>query len=536
MAKLTLSDLPAFTHTATENIPSIHSQVVNRFHTHATRPIEYRLKQLRSLYWALKDAESILLEALYADLGKSAYEAYMAEVGWVVNDILFMSKNLERFMQDEKAEDISLTNMPLRPKIRKDPLGAVLIIGAFNFPIQLSLGPLIGAISAGCTAVLKPSESAPNAARVMQYIVSQALDPEAYQVVQGAVPETTALLDCKWDKIFYTGSANVGKIIAKKAAETLTPVTLELGGRNPAIVTKNADLRLAARRLLWAKLMNVGQICVSQNHIIVDEAVLPELHLQLQTALNEFHPNGAENNADYGKVVNARQFDRLQSMLDATSGEILLGGKTDRETLFFEPTVVKVSSTDDALLRDESFGPLIPILPVKDLDAAIHAANAIHATPLGIYPFGSKAETDKILAQTRSGGASVNDGFFHASIPTLAFGGVGDSGHGAYRGKASFDCFSHRRSITTTPGWMEGLLAVRYPPYTEKKMKQLRGMTDLKPDFDRQGRTRRGALRWVSAFLAVRRGWVFLLGWAMGVVIGWSVLGQQGLPHWVKGR
>ena len=522
MIHLALSDLPDFTHTPTDDISAIHNRVVNKFHSHATRPLAYRQKQLRSLYWALKDTEPTILEACKADLGKSAYEAYMTEVGWILNDILFMDKNLERFMKDEKAEDIGLTNMAMSPRIRKDPLGAVLIIGAYNFPIQLSLGPLVGAISAGCTATLKPSESAPNAARIMQHIVSQALDPQAYQVVQGAIPETTALLDCKWDKIFYTGSANVGKIIAKKAAESLTPVTLELGGRNPAIVTKNADLRLAARRLLWAKLINVGQVCVSQNYIMADASILPELLLQIQTALNEFHPKGTENNADYGKVVNTRQWDRLNSMLDSTSGEIALGGKRDRDTLFFEPTIVRVPSASDPLLKDESFGPLIPILPVQDLDEAIHTANAIHATPLGIYPFGSKLETDKILSQTRSGGASVNDGVFHASIPTLAFGGVGDSGQGAYRGKASFDCFSHRRSVTTTPGWIEGMLDVRYPPYTEKKMKKLRGMTDLKPGFDREGRERRGVVRWILGLLVGKGMWwaVLVAAFAVGVRLG----------------
>ena len=264
MIYLKMEDLPPFTATPKKSIPAVHQRVVDKFHSHTTRPIEYRLKQLRSLYWGLKDEEPALLEACKLDLGKSAYEAYLTEVGWVLNDIIFMSKNLVRFMKDEKPDDINLTNSFMQPRIRKDPLGSVLIIGAFNFPIQLSLGPLIGAIAAGCTAVLKPSENAANAARIMQHIISQSLDPDAYQVVQGAVPETTALLDCKWDKIFYTGSANVGKIVAKRAAETLTPVTLELGGRNPAIITKYAEPRLAARRLLWAKLMNVGQVCVSQ--------------------------------------------------------------------------------------------------------------------------------------------------------------------------------------------------------------------------------------------------------------------------------
>ena len=497
MIYLKMADLPPFTETPMDQIPAQHDRVVKKFHTHTTRPIAYRLKQLRQLYWGLKDEEPALTEACKLDLGKSAYETYLTEVGWVLNDILFMEQNLERFAKDEKAEDMNLTNSFMRPTIRKDPLGAVLIIGAYNFPIQLSLGPLIGAIAAGCTAVLKPSENASHAARIMQHIIQQSLDPDAYQVVQGGVPETTALLECKWDKVFYTGNARVGTIIAKKAAETLTPVTLELGGRNPAIVTKNADPRLAARRLLWAKLVNVGQVCVSQNYIIVDRAILPAFLKQLEIALAEFQPRGAEGNEDYGKIINERSWQRNKDMLDATSGKILFGGKTDRETLFFEPTVVQVEDQNDALLVDESFGPLIPILPVDGVDEAIHTANAVHATPLGLYPFGSKPETDKILSQTRSGGASVNDAFFHASIPTLSFGGVGDSGQGAYRGKASFDCFTHRRSITTTPGWIEGMLDVRYPPYTSDKLKKFRKMQDQKPGFDRQGNPTGGLVWWL---------------------------------------
>ena len=489
--------IPAFTSTSIDDIPAIHERVVNKFNGHNTRDIQYRLRQLRNLYWALKDAEPAVMEACRLDLGKSAYETYLTESGWVLNDILFMNDNLERFMKDETAEDIALTNKFMRPHIRKDPLGAVLIIGAYNFPFQLTLGPLVGAIAAGCTAVIKPSENAPNAARVMQHIIGQSLDPEGYQVVQGAVPETTALLERKWDKVFYTGSATVGKIISKKAAETLTPVTLELGGRNPAIITRNADPRLAARRLLWAKLLNAGQVCVGQNFILIERVILPEFILQLRTALNEFHPQGAQSNTDYGKIVNERQWLRLRAMLDSTKGEILLGGTTDKDTLFFEPTVIRVDSIDDPLLQDESFGPLIPILPFQDLDEAIRSANTVHATPLGLYPFGTKAETDRILAQTRSGGASVNDGFFHASIPTLAFGGVGDSGQGAYRGKASFECFSHRRSVTTTPSWIEGLLDVRYPPYSAVKLKKLRSVNDGKPKFDRQGREVRGWSWWL---------------------------------------
>ena len=345
---------------------------------------------------------------------------------------------------------------------------------------------MIGAIAAGNTAVVKPSEVAPNIAAVVQHIIETSLDPTCYAVVQGGVPETTRLLEQKWDKIFYTGNATVGTIIAKKAAETLTPVTLELGGRNPAIVTKNADVRLAARRLLWAKTLNAGQVCISQNYIMVDKEVLPGFIEALKSAMKEFYPDGVKSSQDFGRIVNGRQWTRLKKMIDETKGKILIGGEMDESERYIAPTVVQVDDLSDSLLIDESFGPLMPILPVDDLDEAIKIANEVHSTPLGLYPFGTKKETDRALREIRSGGASVNDGFYHGAIPTLAFGGVGDSGQGAYRGKASFDCFTHRRSVTSTPGWMEGLLSVRYPP-SLGKVEKFRKMTLQKPNFDRDG-------------------------------------------------
>ena len=373
---------------------------------------------------------------------------------------------------------------------------ADLVSRAFNFPFNLSFGPLVGAISGGNTAVLKPSENAPACAAVMQKIMAASLDPTCYACVQGGIPETQALLAEKWDKIFFTGSASTGKIIAKAAAPTLTPVALELGGKNPAIVTKKADIRLAARRLLWAKVMNAGQVCISQNYILADKEVVPELVAQLKQALAEFYPNGPKASPDYGRIVNAQAFARIKKMLDNTSGKIVIGGTMDAEQLFIEPTVVEVSDPSDSLIVEESFGPLIPILPVNDLDEAIKIANSVHSTPLGLYPFGSKEETDKALREIRSGGASVNDGFFHGAIPTLQFGGVGDSGTGAYRGKASFDCFVHRRSVITTPNWMESLLSVRYPPF-EGKYEQYAKTSVLKPNFDRDGKVNFSILRYV---------------------------------------
>jgi beta-apo-4'-carotenal oxygenase len=347
---------------------------------------------------------------------------------------------------------------------------------------------MIGAIAGGNTVVLKPSEQSSNSAAVMQKIMEETLDPDCYTCIQGGIPETTALLAEKWDKIFFTGSVNTAKVVAKAAAVNLTPVALELGGRNPAIVTRKANVHLAARRLLWSKTMNAGQVCISQNYTLVDKEVMPTFIAEMKGALKEFFPNGAKDNPDYGKIVNRRSFDRLKKMLDNTSGKIVAGGTMDAEKLFIEPTLVEVTDVNDSLLVDESFGPLMPVVPVDNLDQAISIANSIHSTPLGVYAFGSKDETNKVLAETRSGGASINDGFFHGSIPTLAFGGVGDSGTGSYRGRSSFDEFVHRRSITTTPAWIERLLAVRYPPFTgTDKYQQFAKMGVLKPNFDREG-------------------------------------------------
>jgi beta-apo-4'-carotenal oxygenase len=430
--------------------------------------MSYRVAQLNKLYWALIDNTDLLLAACKKDLNKSAYEAHMADIDWCTNDIQFVIKNLATWMKDEKAPDIPLMNMALSPKIRKDPLGAVLILGCWNFPVQLSLGPLIGAIAAGCTAVLKPSEVAPATAMVLKKVVEESLDPDCYAVCNGAVDETTVILNEKWDKIFYTGNATVGTIIAKKAAETLTPVCLELGGRNPAIVTRNADPRLAARRLLWGKFHNAGQVCISQNYTMVDQEILPAFIEELKTAMKEFFPLGQKESPDFGRIVNQRHFQRIKKMLESTNGKIIFGGATDASDNFIEMTGILVDSENDSLIKDESFGPLMPILPIKNLDEAIRIANDVHSTPLGLYPFGNKAETDRILNEVQSGGASINDAFFHGAIPTLQFGGVGDSGQGAYRGKSSFDVFTHRRSIVKTPGWIEGLLAIRYPPYAGK--------------------------------------------------------------------
>jgi len=540
-------NIAPFEATAIESISSTVNLCKTTFRTQKTKPLSYRLVQLRKLYWALDDNKDAIVEACKMDLGKPAFETALTELDWCKNDIIFVTKNLEKWTKDESAPDMALTNKLLSPRIKKEPLGTVLVIGAYNFPVQLSLGPLIGAIAAGCTGVLKPSEVSPATAMVLKKIVEESLDPNAYAVVNGAIPETTALLDEKWDKIFYTGSAGVGTIIAKKAAETLTPVCLELGGRNPAFVTKNADPRLAARRMLWGKLLNAGQVCISQNYIMVEKDILPAFIEELKVALKEFYPKGQKNSEDYARIANNRHFHRIKKMVDDSKGKILIGGEMDESDNFIEITVVLVQDQYDSMIVDESFGPLIPLLAVDDIEEAIRTANSVHSTPLGLYAFGSKSETTKsklsfipitgrptqlcftpdqklikaiVLNEVTSGGASVNDAFYHGSIPTLAFGGVGDSGQGAYRGKASFDTFTHRRSITTTPRWMEKLLDIRYPPYAGK-LEKFRKMSELKPNFDRSGKEIKGLGYWLAFIGALGGAGVKsgLLRWAIVAAI-----------------
>jgi beta-apo-4'-carotenal oxygenase len=343
----------------------------------------------------LKDNEDRIVEALRRDLNKPVFESFTAEIGWVQNDIVFVTRHLQKWAKDEPAPDVPLSFKFVGPKIRKDPLGCVLVIGAFNYPFQLTLGPVIGAIAAGNTVVIKPSEGSPNCAVVMQEVLEAALDPSCYTVVQGAVPEVQALLAERWDKIFFTGSANVGRVIAKAAATNMTPVVLELGGMNPSIVTRNANPRLVARRMLWAKVLNAGQVCTSQNYLLVDKAILPAVVEEFKKAYKEFYPNGAKNSPDYSCINNERSFQRIKAMIDSSKGKILVGGTMDEKERFIEPTIVQVDSPEDSMLVEESFGPLIPILPVENLDEAIRIANKIQDTTLGVYAFGTKAETER---------------------------------------------------------------------------------------------------------------------------------------------
>ncbi|KAJ3555789.1 hypothetical protein NPX13_g10285 [Xylaria arbuscula] len=488
--------VPPFEINSLDEIARYAADVRESFASQKTKDVEWRLVQLRKLYWGITDYTPNLIAALKQDIGKPSLESIVGEISFSIGDLQLIMKKLKTWAKDEKDLDYPLTFAPLRPRVRKEPLGAVLIIGAYNYPFMLSVCPLIGAISAGCTAIVKPSESSPATAMVLKEIVEKYLDPSAFRVVNGAIPETQALLNEKWGKILYTGSATVARIIAKKAAETLTPVALELGGKNPAFVSKASNLPLAARRLMWGKCHNAGQVCMSHNYVCVEREVVDEFIRCLNATYKDFFPQGAKNSPDFGRIINERTFDRIKKMLDTTNGKIVMGGETDKPDLYIAPTAVLVDSIDDPMMADESFGPIWSIYPVDDVHEAVRVMNKVDPTPLSLMTFGSKAENEQVLSNVTSGGASINDSYMHGSVCTLPFGGVGESGTGAYHGKASFDCFTHRRTVVTTPSWMDRLLRVRYAPYLQSELKQFVWMNSEKPDFDRNGKKIRGLSYW----------------------------------------
>jgi beta-apo-4'-carotenal oxygenase len=313
----------------------------------------------------------------------------------MLQDILFILNNLDMWSKDETAPDIPLAWKSMTTKIRKDPMGTVLVIGACNYPFQLALTPLFGAIAAGNTVVLKPSEQTPNSAVVMKEIVEAALDPSCYAVVQGGVTEVQALLANKWDKIFFTGSQNVGRIVLTAAARHMTPVVLELGGLNPAIVTSEANPYIVARRLMWAKTLNAGQTCTAHNYILIERTILPAVVKELKRAYSSFYPNGSKDSADYTHIVSDSAFQRLKSMLDNSKGTIIFGGAVDAEDRYIEQTFVQVDTLDDSMIINEAFGPVCAIVPVDDVEEAIRIARKVQDTTLGVSVFGSTEEQQK---------------------------------------------------------------------------------------------------------------------------------------------
>lgn len=387
--------LSPFEPTALDDIRATHQTVRSAYRTNRTKDLAYRKKQIRRLYWGLVDYAPLIEEALHKDMGKCKFEANITEIDWCKSECVTVADKLDKWAKDEPIVDMPLQYLPMRPRVRHEPMGAVLIIGAYNFPFQLSLTPLIGAIAAGNTAVLKPSEHAPHSAMVLKKLLDDYLDPDCYRCVNGAVDEVKCLMDLKFDKIVFTGGKKTGAIIAAKAAQSLTPVLLELGGQNPAFITKNADVKLAARRLLFQKCLHAGQICLSHNYVLIDRSLLSSFVDEVKAQYRVFMPNGAQASSDFSRIVNKTHFNRIKAMLDNTKGSIVMGGSTDETTLFIEPTVVVVDDIEDSMIVEESFGPIWSIMPYDSLDQAIDIANKVDPTPLALFAFGSDEENNK---------------------------------------------------------------------------------------------------------------------------------------------
>lgn len=452
-------------------IPKMIKRLRAAFRTGRTRSLEWRLSQLKALTRMMSESEPEILQALATDLGKPGLEAFTTEVAYINGELRMLLKNLEKWMKPQKVST-PLVVQPGSSMIHREPLGVCLIIGAWNYPLQLVLGPLLGAIAAGNCAVIKPSEVAPATSALLARLVPLYLDGDCIQVVEGAIPETTALLEEKFDHIFYTGNGRVGRIVMSAAAKHLTPVVLELGGQCPAIIDKSVDLEVSIKRILWGKFSNAGQTCVAPNHLLVHTDVYEEVIRTLKATLELFYGHDPKQSEDYGRIINARHHRRLMGLLEGCEDRIVCGGQSDEEARYIAPTVVRNVSLDDKVMQEEIFGPILPVIRVTGVDEAIEIVNA-GEKPLALYVFSKDDKTQKmVIEQTSSGGASINHTWMHLAVPGLPFGGVGESGMGAYHGKASFETFSHHKSVLNKSTMLDAPLT--YPPYTETKKKLIR--------------------------------------------------------------
>ena len=438
------------------------------FETGRTRDLAFRICQLQLLADAMRKNETVLEEALKKDLGKSAFESYATEIGFVLADIRYTIQNLQKWSAPKRVRT-PLYLFPGKSKIQKEPYGSVLILGPYNYPVQLLAEPLIGAIAAGNCAVLKPSELTPHVSKAMYQIVHSTFKEEYIACVEGGVEVNQELLSQKFDYIFFTGSERVGRIVMKAAAENLTPVTLELGGKSPVIIEKTANIKEAARRIAWGKLLNAGQTCVAPDYGLVDESRKQQFLTEMKTAFSHLYGKEIKKNPDFGRIVNERHMERLQKILEQDAKYLFCGGRADTLQRYIEPAILDLGKDQNAAsMQEELFGPILPVLSYHKLEDAVRFVNK-RAKPLALYLFTKKRSAEKfVLERVSSGGVCVNDTISHLINPDLPFGGVGASGMGQYHGKYSFDTFTHEKSVFYKPA--DWNLPVCYPPFTKGKM------------------------------------------------------------------
>lgn len=445
--------------TPIEDIKDIVAAQRAFFRGHATRSVEFRLEMLKRLRASIVKYERELAEALYNDLHKSYEEAYLTEISIVLAEIDNFLKHLKGWAAPSK-KSTPLKMFPSHSEILTEPLGVSLIIAPWNYPVQLLLNPLVGAIGAGCTAVLKPSPYVPYVAEVLGRLIAETFDPEYVAVVQGHREVNSALLRERYDIIFFTGSPDLGRVVMRAAAENLTPVVLELGGKSPVVVDKSADIKLAAKRIAWGKTLNAGQTCIAPDYLLIHKDVKAEFVVAFRHAIAELHGEDVHKSEHYVRMVSDRAFERVVSYLDC--GDVVAGGLTSAEDRYIEPTLLDNVSADSAVMREEIFGPVLPMMEIGDVEEAINFI-LDREKPLAMYVFAEEGVARCVFDHTSSGGGCINDTIMHIANEHLPFGGVGNSGMGRYHGRDSLYAFSHRRSVVTTPTWID--LPFRYMPY-----------------------------------------------------------------------
>jgi len=452
-----------------EAVSSIVEKQRAFYETGATRPLSFRRRALDLLRKAIVGGEAEILQALAADLNKSAYEGYLTEIGQVLDEIRFARRRLRRWATPKRVPT-PLLHWPAASLIYPEPLGVSLVIAPWNYPFQLAVAPLVAAVAAGNCVVVKPSEFSSHTASALAGIVGRAFDPAHVAVVEGDAEVSKALLDERFDKIFFTGSTRVGKIVMTAAARQLTPVTLELGGKSPCIVAADAELTTAARRIAWGKFLNAGQTCVAPDYLLVHESVIEPLIEATKASIKAFFGENPRQSPDYPRIINEDHFERLTGLL--RSGRIRMGGVSETEERYIAPTLIDRVRWDDPIMEEEIFGPLLPVLSFSNLDEAVEAVNK-RPKPLALYYFGRNAgDRQKVIEEAVFGGGCVNDVLLHLATPHLPFGGIGQSGMGSYHGKAGFDAFSHFKSILKRTAFPDAPL--RYPPFSQWKMRLIK--------------------------------------------------------------
>ncbi|MFC4712625.1 aldehyde dehydrogenase [Planococcus dechangensis] len=450
--------------TANDVEEMIHEQH-GYYYTGATKSVEFRQTQLVRLKSTIQKHEDDIIEALQLDLGKSEFEAYATEVGFVLDSIGYMAKHLETWMKPEQVKT-PLHLQPAKSFVMREPYGSVLVIGPFNYPFQLVMEPLVGALAAGNCAIVKPSEATPNVAHVIRRILEESFPPYYVKVVEGEREEVSALIHASFDYIFFTGSVPVGKVVMKAASERLTPITLELGGKSPAIVDQTANLELAAKRIAWGKFMNTGQTCVAPDYLCVHEAVKEPFMNILKQTIGDFYGENAQDSPDYGRIVNVKHHDRLTDILLKERDHIVYGGDFDRSDRYIEPTLLDGIQWDNPSMEDELFGPVLPVITYNDLPLLMRQIRQL-PKPLSAYLFSENERAIRFfLDQLPFGGGCINDTVSHVGSVYLPFGGVGPSGMSAYHGKTSFETFTHAKSIVRKSTKLSTSLT--FPPYKNK--------------------------------------------------------------------